>query len=467
MRTDEKKDWKNPTRKNERLHRPEGIARRIALEVLRDVSQNGAYAGLALNRRLSGTVLKPADRRLATAIVYGVLENQIQIDFALDRLMSHPTCDPLQRAILRLSACQILFHDRVPDSAAVNEGVNLAKAMGMEDAAKFINAVLRSLVRTKGEIPWPREEEGLREYLRVMGSMPLWIVDRLLTAYGDEEARRIILHRNAGHPMTVRPNMLRLTDGQFEELLRRKGWQVSRGLAPHGYLITGAAELTLDEDYQRGMFSIQGQSSMLAAEAVQAKPGMRILDACAAPGGKSAYLCEAMQGTGRVFAWELHEKRALLLESAKRRLGLENLRISVRDAAKPKPDLYAALDAVLLDAPCSGLGVMAQKPDIRFRVRQEDMEPITGAQRKLLDALSPYVKPGGLLVYSTCSILPEENEEQVNHFMREHPEFSVEPLPLSFPEILRKRQNAMGLQLLDCRDEVEGFYIARLRKARA
>ncbi|MCL1855866.1 MAG: 16S rRNA (cytosine(967)-C(5))-methyltransferase RsmB [Clostridia bacterium] len=438
----------------------------MVLEVLRDVDQDGAYAGLALNERLSKARLKPEDRRLATAIVYGVLENQIQIDFALDRLMSKPAYDPLQRAILRLSACQILFHSRVPDSAAVNEGVSLAKAVGMEGAAGFINAVLRSLTRTKGEIPWPKEKDGLREFLHVMGSAPLWIVDRLLAAYGEEDARRMILHRNTGHPVVVRPNMLRLTDAQFEDLLRRKGWQSSRGLAPHAYLLSGAAELALDGDYQRGMFSIQGQSSILAAEAVQAKPGMRILDACAAPGGKSAYLCEVMQGTGRVYAWELHEKRAILLESAKRRLGLENLRISVRDAAIPKQDLYATLDAVLLDAPCSGLGVMAQKPDIKHRIQPEDMGPITEAQRKLLDALSPYVKPGGLLVYSTCSVLPEENGAQVNRFLRDHPEFSAEALPSGFPKALRDRQDALGIQLLGCRDDVEGFYIARLRKGR-
>jgi len=431
------------------------------------VDQNGAYASLALKERLSRTGLKPADRRLVTSIVYGVLENQIKIDFALNRLMSYPTHDPLQRTILRLSACQILFHDRVPDSAAVNEGVNLAKGAGMDGGARFINAVLRSLARTKGDIPWPREADGLREYLHVMGSAPLWIVDRLLEAYGEEEAQRIILHRNTGHPVTVRPNMLRLTDAEFEELLRRKGWQASPGLAPHAYLVTGMTEVALDGDYQRGMFSIQGQSSMLAAEAVQAKPGMRILDACAAPGGKSAYLCETMQGTGRVFAWELHEKRAMLLESAKRRLGLENLRISVRDATHPKPDLNATLDAVLLDAPCSGLGVMAQKPDIRYRVQPEDMGTLAKTQRKLLDALSPYVKPGGLLIYSTCSVLPEENGEQVSRFLQTHPEFSVEPPPLSYPAILRNRQDALGLQLLDCRDEVGGFYIARLRRAMA
>lgn len=214
------------------------------------------------------------------------------------------------------------------------------------------------------------------------------------------------------------------------------------------------------------MFSIQGQSSMLAAEAVEVRPGMKVLDACAAPGGKSAYLCEQMQMTGRVFSWELHEKRALLLEGIKRRLGLENMRISVRDASEHRQDLDGTMDAVLLDAPCSGLGVMAQKPDIKLRMKEEDIPSIVETQRKLLSTVCRYVKPGGTLVYSTCSILPEENAEQVEAFLKEHPEFSLELLPNTFPQELRSHQGAYGLQLLGGRDGVEGFFIARMRRKR-
>lgn len=441
-------------------------ARRLALDVLRDVHQEGAYAGLALNERLKGSPLKPADRRLATSILYGTIENQIQIDFALDQLMSRPTNELLQRDILRLSAYQILFLDRVPDSAAVNEGVNLAKALGMENATGFLNAVLRNLVRGKETLPWPKREEDLLQFLHIMGSMPKWLVQRLVDAYGPEEAEAIIMHRPTSHPIVVRPNMLRQTDEAFAALLERKAWQVKRGIAPHAFLVQGAAEISLDMDYRGGLFSIQGQSSMLAAEAVQAKPGMRILDACAAPGGKSAYLCETMQNTGRVFAWELHEKRTQLLESTKRRLGLDNLRISQRDATQPKPDMEGTLDAVLLDAPCSGLGVLAQKPDVKYRLQEEDLPALVQQQQLLLEALCGYVKPGGLMVYSTCSLLPEENRNQVEGFLQRHPEYSIEALPASFPEALRQQEGPLGLQLLGNRDDVEGFYMARLRKAR-
>jgi 16S rRNA (cytosine967-C5)-methyltransferase len=442
-------------------------ARRIALETLRDVHEHGAYASLALQDRLSRSTLSQVDRHLATSIVYATLENQIKLDYVLDKLMDHPTHEPAQRDILRMSACQILFYDRVPDSAAVNEGVNLARALGMEGASGFLNAVLRNLVRTKDELPWPKPEDGIREYLHIMGSTPLWLVDKLIAVYGEELAQEILLYRGSAHEMVARPNRMKFTDDEFEKLLDQKTWRWRRGIAPHAYLLGGVTELALDNDYRSGNFSIQGQSSILAAEAVQVKPGMRVLDACAAPGGKACYMAEAMQGTGRVYAWELREKRALLLESAKRRLHLENLRITVRDATEPKLDLEGTLDAVLLDAPCTGLGVLAEKPDLKYRLQEADIAAIVETQQKLLSALCRYVKPGGVLVYSTCTILPEENTQQVRAFLEAHPEFTMLPPPASYPEAIRERQTALGLQLFAHRDGVEGFFIARMRRAEA
>ena len=441
-------------------------ARRLALDVLTDVREKGAYASLALGERLRAAHLSPEDRRLATGLVYGTLENQLQIDYALDRLMDHPTREPVQRDILRMGAYQILFLDRVPDSAAVDEAVKLTRAMGMEAACGFINAVLRNLSRGKDEIAWPDREADPVAYLSVMGSMPRWLVEKLVAAYGPEEAGRVILYREEEHPVCVRPNFTRLSDAEFEALLQEKGWRAERGLAPHAWLIYGAGDLAADADYRAGRFSIQGQSSMLAAEALEARPGMKVLDACAAPGGKSAYLCEQMQLTGRVYAWELHEKRAQLLEGVRRRLGLDNLRISVRDALDFRPDLEGALDGVLLDAPCAGLGVLSQKPDIKLRLKEEDIPAIVDTQGRLIDTVCRYVRPGGALVYSTCSLLPEENADRVRAFLQAHPNFTLEPLPTSFPAELRERQTACGLQLLGCRDGVEGFFIARMRRVR-
>ena len=312
---------------------PRWMARKLAWAVLCDVHQKGAYASLSLDDHLrAARGLKPEDRRLTTQLVYGVLENQLRLDYALNKFMDHPTHEPSQQDILRIGAYQILFLDRVPDSAAVNEAVKLTKAVGMESASGFINAVLRNLARDKETLEWPKRECDLRTYLSVMGSMPMWLVDELIAAYGEEEAEKVIFYREKEHPMVVRPNLTRTDDMAFEKLLAQKGWRAEKGVAPHTWLVYGVSEITFDPDYRAGLFSIQGQSSVLAAEAMQVRPGMKVLDACAAPGGKSAYLCESMQLTGRVFAWELHEKRAQLLEGMRRRLGLDNLRISVRDA---------------------------------------------------------------------------------------------------------------------------------------
>ncbi|MBE5801287.1 MAG: 16S rRNA (cytosine(967)-C(5))-methyltransferase RsmB [Clostridiales bacterium] len=441
-------------------------ARRVALQVLTDVHENGAFAALSLNERLKTARLKPEDRRLATGLVYGVLEDQIRIDFALKGFLAHQVKEAAQMDILRMGAYQILFFDRVPDSAAVNEAVKLTRALGMENSTGFVNAVLRNLSRQKAELPWPKREDDVRTYLHVMTSTPMWLVDRLIAEYGAEEAERILSYREKTPVLTIRPNLYTSSDQELEKQLKNKGITYRKGVAPHAFLLEGVSEPTYDADYQKGLYSIQGQSSMLAAEAIQARPGMRILDACAAPGGKSAYLCESMQMTGRVFAWELHETRAQLLDGVKRRLRLENLRITVRDATRPMEDWENTLDAVLLDAPCSGTGVMTQKPDIKQRLKEEDISAIAETQKQLLDNLCQYVKVGGTLVYSTCSILPEENEKQVAAFLERHPNYQLEPLPTSFPQSLRQLQGKNGLQLQAYRDGVEGFFIARMRRVR-
>lgn len=447
--------------------KPQGPnARKIALDVLLSVHKEGAYAGLSLNERLPQDGLKPEDRRLVTNLVYGTLENQGKLDYVLDQLMEFPAREMVQQDILRMGAYQILMLDRVPDSAAVNEAVKLVKQLGMESSAGFINAVLRNLIRRKEELIWPDKEAEPLEWLSVESSTPRWLTELLVDAYGFEEAQQVLCYRETSHPMVVRPNMTRLTDKQFEELLSKKELSFTRGIAPHAWLVTGASDLAADADYRAGLFSIQGQSSILAAETVEAKAGMRILDACAAPGGKSAYLCEKMQMTGRVFAWELHEKRVELLNGVKRRLGLDNLRPTARDATVFRDDLESTLDAVLLDAPCSGTGVMAEKPDIKQRLKKEDIPSIVAAQKKLLDTVCRYVKPGGRLVYSTCSVLPEENRLQMKDFLDRHPEYQLVTLPASLPEELREKQGEYGLQLLPHRDEVEGFFIAKMRRVR-
>ena len=443
---------------------PSSLSRKVALEIFQDVARKDAYAALSLDERMSKANLSQLDKRFCASIVYRTIENLIRIDYALSFFLKDADAlEPTVRDILRISVCQLLFHDRIPENAVVDEAVKLTRMMGLEGLTGLTNAVLRSLVRGKDEIKWPREDEGAR-YLSIMYSVPLWLAERLEAAYGPEMAKEICAYRNEAHYTVIRPNMTRLSDEEFERLLEKKVWEVEKGKAPHAFRVRMAAEIARDADFLSGNFSIQGESSMLAAQAVNARRGMQILDCCAAPGGKTAYLAEQMAGTGRVYAWDVHEHRVTLIRAMMRRLGLENVRPAVRDAMALKEDLIGTMDAVLLDAPCSGLGVMDDKPDIKYRATAESVKDLTVIQEKLLDTCCQYVKRGGTLVYSTCSLLPEENADRIRAFLSAHPDFVLAPLPEDFPADLKALYMENGLQLLPHRDGVEGFFIARMKR---
>lgn len=437
-------------------------ARRAAFHVLCEVAENGAYAALALDRELTRSGLSPADRRLASSLVYDTLENQLRLDWALKDFMRKDDTDMKLRIILRLGACQLLLYDKIPASAAVNTAVSLCKDAGMPGLAGVCNAILRGLDRDRESIVYPDPEGEPAQYLSVMYSLPLWLVERLMAAYGHDTAAAIAAYRQRDAGITLRPNLTTLNGSAFEKLLDRKVWQWEKGLAPDAYIIHGAADISRDADFQAGRFSIQSQSSMFAALAIETRPGMQLLDVCAAPGGKTCYLAERLNGTGRVQSWDLHPHRVKLIEAQARRLRLDNVRPMARDATVFREELERTMDAVLLDAPCSGTGVMAGKPDVKYRVTAEDVDALAATQQALLEACCRYVKPGGQLVYSTCSILPKENALQLRRFLENHPDFTLLPLPDSFPAALRQRYGAEGLQLLPHRDHLDGFFIARM-----
>ena len=443
---------------------PSSLSRKAALEIFQDVVRKDAYAALSLDERMRNTNLSQLDKRFCASIVYTTLENLIRIDYVLSFFLKDAeNLEPTVRDILRISVCQLLYHDRVPENAVVDEAVKLTRGAGLEGLTGLTNAVLRSVVREKEEIKWPSPDEGAK-YLSIMYSVPLWLAERLLAAYGPETAKEICAFRSDAHYTVIRPNLMKYGDEAFEALLQKKVWEVEKGAVPHAYRVRKAAEIAQDADYFAGNFSIQGESSMLAAQAVDAKHGMQILDCCAAPGGKSAYLAEIMGGSGRVYAWDVHEHRVTLIKTMMHRLHLENVRPAMRDAAVFKEDLAGTMDAVLLDAPCSGLGVMDNKPDIKYRAAPESVKELTAIQEKLLNTCCQYVKKGGTLVYSTCSILPEENGEQIKRFLAVHPDFALAPLPASFDERFKAHYTETGLQLLPHRDGVEGFFIARLHR---
>ena len=444
---------------------PEGIAsRRAALTVIREVTEKGRWASLSLNEVLTKSGLNVQDRHLATRLAYDTIGNLTRLDWALNQLIAKPDTDIRLRNVLRLGACQLMLEDGISEYAACNTSAHLCKEIGLEGLAGVCNGILRNLIRKKDELKWPDPETEPLLARAVRFSVPEWLVRRLDEDWGTA-CTDALLAGDFQESVTVRPNLLRLTDEQFETLLNRKAWQWGKGRLPHAYRIRGMADLGSDADFQRGYFSIQGEGSMMACYAMDVKLGMQVLDLCAAPGGKSCFLSELMQDTGRIQAWDVHPHRKELIAAQAERLKLENIRPMARDASEFREDYVNTKDAILLDAPCTGLGNLGDKPDLKLRLKEEDLHSLLALQAKILDTCAPYLKKGGTLVYSTCSVLKEENEQQVRSFLERHPEFELIPLPETIPADLRSKEE-IGLQLLPHRDGMSGFYLARMRRKR-
>ena len=338
------------------------------------MTRGGAYASQALDRALENTKLSPEDRRLAAGLFYAAVENRLRLEWTLGRMMATKP-EPVVGDILTLAAAQLLFMDRIPDHAAVDEAVKQVRRAGRAGLDGLVNGVLRSLIRARdaGELTLPDRETEPEQWLSVHCSLAVPAAKRLIAAYGLDMAEEIAAYAPGERTQTVRPNLMKIEPVAFETMLDKEGFQWRHGAAESAYVLTGAGSLADRAGYRSGLFSIQGESSMLAAQAVQARPGMQILDACAAPGGKTCLMAEKMRGSGRVYAWDVHPHRVELVRAAARRLELENVRPAVHDARKVLESMELAMDAVLVDAPCSGLGVMkeAGHPLPRHRGRAE------------------------------------------------------------------------------------------------
>jgi len=459
-------------RKFDRKPRPEKkpapyqpTARDVALKALKNVARENAYAAQALDRALTDVKLSDDDRRLAASIFYFTLENRLRIEKLIAaHVKTRPESDVVD--ILCIAIAQLLFMDKIPDHAAVDEAVKQTRRARKETLTALVNGVLRNIIRSRdaGEIALPDPDAEPVKYLSEKYSVMPQLVERLVEAYGFDLTEKIVSWTPDRHSQVIRANKMQMTDAAFEAWLDQNNLKWEKSVVPGGYRVYNAGKLSAHEGYRTGVFSMQGESSMLAAQAVQAKPGMQILDACAAPGGKTCLMAEQMKGSGRVYAWDLHEHRVELIQAASRRLGLENIRTQARDAAKKNENLITSMDAVLIDAPCSGLGVMGDKPDIKYRLNMDTVNALLPIQEAILNCCGEYVQPGGLLVYSTCTILPEENALQIERFLQNHPEFEADNNVSWLPEQLRGGFVNGMIQLLPGRDGVEGFFIARLRR---
>lgn len=429
--------------------------RRIALEALLDITERGAYANLRLKeaRRVA-----PESARWITAAVYETLDHLIYIDFLL-AAFAKGSKKPVIRGILRLGAAQMLYM-QVPPRAVCNESVNLCREMGKGALTGYVNGVLRALARAiEGNAlpPIPAEPSALR--MSIQYSWPLWLVERWMREYGEEETARLLASPPAS-TLTIRPQPP-FTAAELEEELRKRKIPYTRGRwAEDCFHLNAGLDLEREPLFSEGRIAVQSESAMLACRACGIGPDKTILDACAAPGGKTAYLAALAGGMANITAWELHPHRKELLDATLSRLGVQ-AETMVQDASVPVPELMERFDVVLIDAPCSGLGV--SNPDARYQKTAEDIAAICETQSKILDACAGYVKPGGALVYATCTIGKEENEDQIAAFFARHPEFKPDSLAPYLPEGLPGLERGM-VQLLPHREKTEGFFIARLKR---
>ncbi len=436
-----------------------GSARETAALTLAACEKQGAWSDGHLKRAIREQGLDRRDAALASRLCYGVLQNRLLLDWRLGRVCSMKLSKLELKVLcdLRVAAYQLLFLDKIPAGAAVNEAVELAKRHSRNPrAAGLVNGVLRALLRE--EPPEVRGRDDI-ETLSIRYSHPRWLVEEFAGRLGLEGAEALLEADNRQPPTTAQVNTLKTTPERLAEELRAAGVEVE----PHPWLsgcllLTGTGDLERLDAFRRGEFYVQDAASRLAVLAAGPRPGGRVLDCCAAPGGKSFAAALAMEDRGELISCDIHPHKIKLLEAGRDRLGLSILRPTLQDASKTREDWVEGFDTVLTDVPCSGLGIIRKKPDIRYK----DPGPLEGlpkVQRAILDNCARYVRPGGVLLYSTCTLLQRENEDVVDAFLVGHPEFALEHFDLPYlgnqPGRLTFWPHIHG---------TDGFFAARLRR---
>lgn len=420
--------------------------REAALEAMRRMRRAGDFSSDAVDGVITQSALEPREAAFCTRIVRETLQNLYFIDYYLDFWSNTPTkrLEPAVLDILRISAAQLLFMDRVPPSAAVNEGVKLCAKSGCKRASGLVNSVLRRVSEHRGTLP-EIPGEGTAEYLSTRYSHALWQVRELIERRGYDGARSVLERNNAEPPLTLQTNTLRTTAEELADMLRAAGFEPVAGASPGELRLRGAGRADLLPGYSEGLFYVQDGAARLAVRVSGVKPGMTVLDACAAPGGKSFGAAIQMNGAGRIISCDVQEKKLLRISDGAARLGLNCIETRRMDARRPAEELIGAADVVIADAPCSGLGVIAKKPEIRFK-SESDLEALPGIQLDILRGLAECVKPGGTLLYSTCTLRKCENEDVIAAFLSENSGFEVQEMRTFWPDI----------------DDSDGFFVCRM-----
>ncbi len=441
--------------------------REIVLDLLLDMEKNNSYTHLLLR-----TVLKKyqfidkKSRAFITKLLEGTTENRIRLDYILDQFSKTKMkkCRPLVRNLLRMSVYQICYLDHIPDSAVCNEAVRLAKKRGFSSLSGFINGVLRNISRNKESISFPDEKENPVFALSIRYSMPEWIIKMWLLEYSYDTVEKMLASTLEERGTVVRVNEQRTTREDLKEQLKKE-MEVEDGVYLSSALILRQYDyLQKSQAFLDGKFQVQDESSMLVSIIANPKRDDFIIDVCAAPGGKSLHMAELLEETGRVLARDLTEEKVELIEENRERMGYQNIETEVFDALVLDKSLIGKADIVIADLPCSGLGVMAKKNDLKYRMTRETISELAALQREILEVVSQYVKPGGTLIYSTCTVTREENIENYR-WIEERLGFLPNDFSLRLPDKLRAETAREGyLQLLPGIHSCDGFFISSFQK---
>lgn len=439
--------------------------RETALDLLEAVEKNQSYSNLLLHHAIEKNNLPTKDIGLLTELTYGTLQRKMSLDFMLKPFLKKASkMEPWVHNLLRLTLYQMMYLDKIPDRAAIYEAVEIAKKRGHKGISSMVNGVLRSVQR-QGP-PSPSAISDPVERIAIETSHPQWLIKRWFDQYGFEKTKAMAEVNLTAPLQTARVNTTKVTREECAKLLEDEGYQIELSPIIPEAIRALKGNLAYSKVFKEGFLTIQDESSMLVAYALGAQRDNLVLDACAAPGGKSTHIAEKMNNSGQVVSLDLHEHKVKLINDNARRLALKNIKTKTMDSREASEQFPPeSFDRVLLDAPCSGFGVMRRKPDIKYTKKEQDIYQLSNIQQSLLESVSTLVKSGGVLVYSTCTVDHEENQNTVREFLKSHPQFEGDPsLKDRMPEAVRPFINGFDLQVFPQDFGSDGFYIACLRK---
>jgi 16S rRNA (cytosine967-C5)-methyltransferase len=438
-------------------------ARRLALKILKQIEMEDQFSHITIKEMLKSSEVTDIDRRFITNIVYGVLENKLLLDYYIRKLSTvrYGKINKEILNILRMGLYQIKFMSKVPDSAAVNESVKLAKKFSPQYSG-YVNGILRSFIRMSGNIELPDRNKHLVAHLSISYSHPEWLVEKWLNEFGEEFTESLLKSNNETPKLWLRVNTLKIQRDEFIDRLEAEGIKVFPSeWMEDAVMVENLNEHSIDSlvGFNEGWFQVQDISSMCVSKISNVKPGDTVVDVCAAPGGKTTHMAQLMKNTGQIIARDLHPQKLKLIEESAERLGINMIKTEVFDATHFDVSLKYLADIVLVDAPCSGFGIIRRKPDIKYNKSIEDLNSLTEIQYKILETSSEYVKSGGTLIYSTCTINADENIKMVERFLSHHVHFKL----MKISDMPGVESNGT-ITLFPNVDQTDGFFIAKMTK---